>query len=310
MPGREYEMSDYFYGWYFRCQGEEESVAIIPAVHISGKDRSCSIQVITTEKSVYADFPIGLFRMNRAKGVLQIGNNLFSPKGISLRLEAFPVYDSKGETDLRQKNVGAEGIPVQGVFRFGEFSKPRYDIMGPFSWIPGMECRHAVYSMKHTVNGKLRIGEKKFSFVNGMGYMEGDSGTSFPKNYIWTQCFWQDVSFMAAAATIPLGKFRFTGTLGFLLIDGKEYRFATYLGASVKKMGNGQLVIRQGAYYLRIRMVHPEGCVLNAPSNGQMTRQIREEMGCRAELTLMKGKRVLLRRVTNQAAAEYEIDGR
>ena len=61
--------------------------------------------------------------------------------------------------------------------------------MGPFSYIPGMECRHAVYSMKHTVNGEIRVNEQIIRFKNDMGYMEGDSGTSFPDRYIWTQHF-------------------------------------------------------------------------------------------------------------------------
>ena len=109
--------------------------------------------------------------------------------------------------------------------------------MGPFAYIPGMECRHAVYSMKHTVNGELRVNDQIFRFENDMGYMEGDSGTSFPDRYIWTQHFIPEGSVMLAAASIPLAGIRFTGTVGFLFYRNREYRFATYLGASVRKMG-------------------------------------------------------------------------
>lgn len=48
-------MSEYFYGWYFRCQGSEGSAVVIPAVHLSGKKRSCSIQVITQKGSLYRE---------------------------------------------------------------------------------------------------------------------------------------------------------------------------------------------------------------------------------------------------------------
>lgn len=41
-------MNNYFYGWYFRCQGEDGSMAVIPAVHLSETEVSCSIQVITS----------------------------------------------------------------------------------------------------------------------------------------------------------------------------------------------------------------------------------------------------------------------
>ena len=42
---------------------------------------------------------------------------------------------------------------------------------------------------------------------------------------------------MLAAASIPLSGILFTGTVGFLFYRNREYRFATYLGASVRKMG-------------------------------------------------------------------------
>lgn len=295
-------MSEYFYGWYFRCQGSEGSAVVIPAVHLSGKKRSCSIQVITQKGSLYREFPIRQFRINREKGILQIGENLFSKKGIRLRFEATSLCSPGGQEKREQKNV-----PVHGFLRFGQFSEPKYDIMGPFAFLPEMECRHAVYSMKHTVSGVLDLNGAILHFENGLGYMEGDSGTSFPERYLWLQDFWPGGSFMAAAASIPLGKICFTGTLGFLFVNGREYRFATYLGAAVKKMEHGELLIRQGLCQLSIRILQPKGHVLKAPVAGRMTRNIREEIGCRAEITLMKGKQVVFHRVTDQAAAEYEI---
>lgn len=71
-------MSDMFYGWYFRCQSDASTMAVIPAVHISGNIRSCSIQVITEKGAWNETFPIRQFRINRKKGIMQIGENLFS----------------------------------------------------------------------------------------------------------------------------------------------------------------------------------------------------------------------------------------
>ena len=79
-------------------------------------------------------FPIGQFRINRKKGMMQIGENLFSRKGIRLRIEM----------------KGNDAAVISGTLRFGEFAEPGYDIMGPFRYISGMECRHAVYSMLHS----------------------------------------------------------------------------------------------------------------------------------------------------------------
>lgn len=77
-------MNNYFYGWYFRCQGEDGNMAVIPAVHLSETEESCSIQVITKNESYYRTFPIQEFRINREKGSMKIGENLFSRKGIRI----------------------------------------------------------------------------------------------------------------------------------------------------------------------------------------------------------------------------------
>ena len=31
-------------------------------------------------------------------------------------------------------------------------------------------------------------GEQTIDFTNGVGYIEGDSGTSFPESYVWVHC--------------------------------------------------------------------------------------------------------------------------
>lgn len=47
----------------------------------------CTVQIITDKGSWSKVFPIGQFRINRKKGMMQIGENLFSRKGIRLRIE-------------------------------------------------------------------------------------------------------------------------------------------------------------------------------------------------------------------------------
>ena len=46
------------YDKYHRCQGREGTVAIIPAVHLSSGNGSCSVQVITPKESLYMEFPL------------------------------------------------------------------------------------------------------------------------------------------------------------------------------------------------------------------------------------------------------------
>lgn len=299
------DRKNYFYGWYFRCQGRDGSAAVIPAVHLSSEKCSCSIQMVTQRDSLYREFPIEQFRINRKRKMMRIGENVFSTKGIRLQFDAaFKEKAGDGGNGTADEKSAEKSVTVRGILHFGKFSKPKYDIMGPFALIPGMECRHAVYSMRHTVNGELRLGCEKIQFQNAAGYMEGDSGTSFPDKYIWTQHFLPQGSVMLAAASIPLAGMHFTGTIGFLLDGNREYRFATYLGAFVTKMEDRELWIRQGHYRLCIRFAGVDGSVLKAPVNGQMTRKVRENIACEVEYTLMRGKKVILHEVTEKAAAE------
>lgn len=291
-------MNDYFYGWYFRCQSGEETLAVIPAVHRSKGKWSCSVQVITEAGSWNKNFSIRQFRINREKGVMQIGENIFSQKGLRLKLEE------------NRRIEDGYSWKIQGLLRFGSFTPPVYDIMGPFRWIPGMECRHDVYSMEHSVNGQISVNGRKVFFQNGWGYMEGDSGSSFPQKYMWTQHFFDGGSIMLAAATIPLFGMCFKGVTGILLRRGREYRFATYLGASVRKMEKRELRIRQGRYVMRVYFPKSRGNTLNAPCSGRMSRRIREDISCQAEYVLSFGNRTLWREKAERAAAEQEADGK
>ena len=182
-----------------------------------------------------------------------------------------------------------------------------YDIMGPFARIPWMQCRHMVYSMGHSVNGEIKTGDERFCFKNGKGYMEGDSGTSFPDRYIWIQHFLPKGSLMFAAASIPLAGIHFTGTIGYLFTGSGMYCFATYLGAVVEKLEDGELAIRQGPYHVQIRFPNSGGTLLKAPESGKMVRKVRESIAGKAEYTLIYKKHVLLHLRTDKAATEYDV---
>lgn len=102
--------------------------------------------------------------------------------------------------------------------------------MRPFALVPFMECRHSVWSMYHSVSGNINLNGQKYLFKNDLGYWEGDCGHSFPKRYVWTQCFLPNGSLMLSVADIPLAGIQFTGIIGVVLWKGQEYRLATYLG--------------------------------------------------------------------------------
>lgn len=76
---------NYFYGWYFRCQGKEGTVAIIPAIHLSEKKQTCSIQVITEKGTWNQEYPAREFHIDRKRLCMRIGENLFSKKRNSIK---------------------------------------------------------------------------------------------------------------------------------------------------------------------------------------------------------------------------------
>lgn len=259
-------MKEYFEGWYFKIQTKDETIAIIPVIHGAGQNSTCSIQFISDAETCYF-------------------------------------------------------AKVKGQLKLSELTTIKYDIMGPFQFVPGMECRHSVYSMMHYVDGVITINGKDYFLEHALGYWEGDRGRSFPKEYAWTQCFIFDRRFlpnikpvedlllgslMLSVADIPLAGFHFTGIIGIVYWKGREYRFATYLGARVVQKENRRLLIRQGDMELEARLLEEQAHPLQAPVRGKMQRIIRENIRCKAFYRFrIKGKTIFAYEA-NDASFEYE----
>lgn len=103
--------------------------------------------------------------------------------------------------------------------------------MGPFSYVPFMECNHAILSMENNIQGVLEINNDKMDFNNSIGYIEKDWGYSFPKNYIWCQgnnFKKTNADFMLSIADIHFKVFYFRGIISVLIIGNQEFKFTTY----------------------------------------------------------------------------------
>ena len=280
-------MRDYFCGWYFKCQSDTQTLAIIPAMHIANDKSSCSVQLITNEGAWNINFPYEEFSKIKNKFHIQIGENSFGNKGLRL-------------------SVHSDVCSASGYIEFGALTSIKYDIMGPFRYVPFMECRHSVISMKHSVNGKISINGIDYLFHNSDGYIEGDRGYSFPKNYVWTQCFFDGGSLMFSVADIPIGRFHFTGIIGILYFHEKEYRIATYLGAKAVRIENGEIVIRQGHMILYAKLIEKYSHPLFAPVNGSMSRTIHESASCRAYYHFKLNRQTIFSFESSKASFEYE----
>lgn len=280
-------MRTYFCGWYFKCQSDTQTLAVIASIHKSKAQQSCSIQLITDENAWSMDFPYNLFSKGKSKLSMNIDKNRFSENGIQLRINT---------TDIN----------ISGNIKFSNLTPIKYDIMGPFRYVPFMECRHSVASMKHRVNGDININGSLYRFIDDIGYIEGDRGYSFPKEYAWTQCCFTDGSLMLSVADIPIGSFHFTGIICVILFQGKEYRLATYLGAKAVKIQNGEVIIRQRDIILSAKLLKKNSHPLSAPSNGIMSRTIHESASCHAAYHFEKNNNIIFDFKTSRASFEYE----
>ena len=225
---------DYFKGWYFKCNNENKTIAFIPAFHQNNHEKTASLQVITDDAVFNIPFQSLQYQENPL--AVKIGENIFSKKGIRLQI----------------KN---NDLSANGTLHFHDLSPIQYDIMGPFKYVPLMQCRHSVYSMRHRINGQITVNGQQYVFQNGIGYIEGDCGSSFPKEYIWTQCHFNNGSLMLSVADIPFFGFHFIGIIGVILLNGKEHRIATYLGAKVKHIGKYSVTVKQGDYQLTAKLL-------------------------------------------------------
>lgn len=278
-------MCSSFYGWYLKCQSDDGTLAVIPAVHNTKGKLTCSVQVITEHDAWTVPYTADAFR--RSGKNIFIGENRFGEKGIYLSIDTLQ-------------------LTVRGKLDFGALAPLKYDIMGPFAFVPFMECRHSVWSMRHSVSGNMYINGQKYSFQKALGYWEGDRGRSFPKKYIWTQCFFSEGSFMLSVADIPMIGIHFTGIIGVVLWKGKEYRIATYLGARAVQIQGKMVRVKQGNLELEVRLLEASEHALKAPEKGDMVRLIRESVSCRAFYRFRKENCTLFAFETDRASFEFE----
>jgi hypothetical protein len=277
----------YFKGWYFKCSTQNKTIAFIPAYHHSNNKKTASLQIITDDKAI--NIPFDKLEYQENPLYIKIGNCVFSNKGIILDF-----IDNR--------------LSLDGKLCFEKASPISYDIMGPFKYVPFMQCRHSVYSMCHKINGEIKVNDQLYKFENGIGYIEGDRGRSFPKKYIWTQCCFNNNSLMLSVADIPFLGVRFTGIIGVVLLNGKEYRIATYLGARIKQVDKNTVTVKQGSFEFTAKLLRKNAQPLAAPTNGDMCRTIHESASCEAYYRFSHKGKVLCEFTTDKASFEFEYN--
>lgn len=305
--GRKYlnnkNRKNYFEGWYFKNTCGDIGISFIPGMSISKDGNKAFIQIITNEDSYYVDYDIDDFEYGDSPFYIKIGNNYFSKDRIHIDIN---------DTD---KNIVVFGDIEYSNSTNIHSSLISPSIMGPFSYMPFMECNHSVISMKCNVNGIICINDRKIIFDGGDGYIEKDYGCSFPKSYIWCQgnsFSMNNASFMMSIADIPLMFFNFRGLICSLIIDGYEYRFATYNNSKIVKYDVRDnylnIVLKKGHYYLDINCAFGNGLKLVAPVKGEMNKDIIESITEVVSVCLRKDDDIIFEDTSRNCGLEIVYD--
>ncbi len=300
----------YFEGWYFKCISEDrqKAIALIPgmAVDPSG-NRHAFIQVIDAVggKTWYFEFPAAEFQASQNEFKIHIGENAFHRAGISLN-----VHSSDGALTGDLKFTDVHEFPVT-------WHTP--SIMGPFQFVPFMECYHAIIHLSHRISGSIELNGTRFNFNNGAGYIEKDYGRSFPQTYLWCQAshFNQgDASFVFSRARIPWLGSEFPGFFAYFTdFKGVEVRFATYNRSKLNNWRvdpehgtcSGVLKGPGGTIVFSAQMAG--GGKLRAPVNGLMNREIIESITAKVYVKFTnRSGQVLFEGTSGEAGMEICID--
>ena len=187
--------------------------------------------------------------------------------------------------------------------------------MGPFSYVPFMECNHAILSMQNDTQGEIYINHHKINFNNSIGYIEKDWGCSFPKSYIWCQgnnFQKSNASFMLSIADIPFKLFHFKGIICVLMIDNQEFKFATYNNTKLIEYNvNSDLLnitLQKGNYELNIKSTYSNGMKLVAPVKGKMEKEIFESITSSMDVTLKKDNMVIFFDTSKNCGLEIVLE--
>ena len=277
---------EYFEGWYFKNTNKENGISFIPGINIEKNKPKAFVQVITNDTSHFVNYNIDEFKFNHEPFIIKIGNNVFSKEGIHIDIKTEDLHINGDIKYTNNKSINTD------------FMNP--NIMGPFSYVPFMECNHAILSMQNNTNGSIKINDYEMKFDNDMGYIEKDWGISFPKTYIWCQgnnFKRSNASFMLSIADVPFKMFKFRGVICVLVINDKEYKFTTYNNSRLIEYdindNSLNITLKKGDLNINLKSTFDKGQKLSAPVKGKMDKNIFERIDSTITVTLKQGDNII-----------------
>lgn len=274
---------NYFEGWYFKHVSSklEEVWSFIPGISLNEKDPHAFIQVINgiTGDTNYITYPVEQFTCDKETLDLVIGTSRFTENHISLHIDSDKIK-IKGKISYTNNIKYPSSLFSPGI-------------MGWYSFVPFMECKHGIVSVNHTLTGSLTIDNQEILFTGGKGYIEKDWGTSFPEAWIWLQSnnfSNPDTSFTFSVAKIPWLRKFFIGFIVFLYYKNEFIIFSTYnksvLTDIIHDNDSVSMTLKNKKYILKFKAIKRTFGELKAPSSGDMSRRIKESVDSNLTLSL------------------------
>lgn len=298
----------FFEGWYYKCVSAdgEQKWSFIPGIfiHQDPTQSHAFVQVLNGTDGVahYHRFVQDDFEARRQAFDVRIGASHFQLDTITLDID-----------DASGRIKGTLRFQQQQPWRITPFAP---GVMGPFAWIPFLECYHGICSLDHSIVGSLEINGDTVDFTGGRGYIEKDWGQSFPSGYIWQQSNHFDTkgtSLTASFASIPnLGR-TFAGFIVGLWHDGQLYPFTTYNGSRVEYLYVDDQAVRWALsnrrYRLDVVVSRSDGAALRGPQRENMHMRVDETLNSVMDVRLInRQQRIIVEGRGQHAALEVVGD--
>lgn len=277
----------FFEGWYFKCvtANESQKWAFIPGIFKNkAADKSHAfVQVLdgNNGSAYYHRYEADDFQAKDMAFDVQLGNNQFQIDYIQFDIDDH-LGKITGELRFQNQHPWDVNIFVPGV-------------MGPFGWLPFLECYHGICSLDHTIEGSLNIYGNEIDFSGGRGYIEKDWGQSFPTGYIWQQSnHFEEIgtSLTASFATVPNVGRTFAGFIVGLWHEKQLYPFTTYNGAKIEyvHVTDEQVTwaLRNRKYRLEVEATRAEGGLLLGPERENMHMRVDETLKSTIQVRLIE----------------------
>jgi tocopherol cyclase len=275
----------FFEGWYFKLVDATERAryAVIPGVFLSDDParHHAFVQVLdgATGEASYHRYPAEAFEAAPDAFEVRVGPNRFGRSGLRL------------DIDDEQRRLTADvtfGPLVPWPVR--PWSP---GVMGPYAFVPRMECNHGVVSFDHALDGDLQVDGSRIELTGGRGYLAKDWGAAFPAGYVWMQSNHftnPGSSFVASIAIVPWIRSAFPGFLVGLRHDGRLHRFATYTGARTESLritdDRVEWTIVDRRRQLDVRAHRGSAGLLLGPTREHMESRVGETMQATIEVRL------------------------